>query len=170
MHFHLFCDPKSVRFWVWLESKRWFLIPFLRRILSLQWPSRTADLRSVFSSVLPKPLISWWIPVVHCLMQNEKISTDSQSKVCWKNMGRKQVYVSLAEKKNSTFPVNICTWNCHIALWVEDCTGHMGGDKRHLWNAAADLATSIHLNNSVTKWLMTHWQDRVPPCLDYSRH
>lgn len=49
------------RGWGRLQSEPWFLIPFLKRILSLQGPSRTADLRSVFSSALPEPLISRWI-------------------------------------------------------------------------------------------------------------
>ena len=44
------------------------------------------------------------------------------------------------------------------------------GNKRHPWNAALGLVTSIHLNNSVTKWLMTCWQDQVPRWLYYSGH
>lgn len=34
-------------------------------------------------------------------MQNEEVSPDPQSKVCWKNMGQKQVYVSPKKKKEN---------------------------------------------------------------------
>lgn len=153
-----------------LESKHWFLILCLKRILTLQWASTTADLRSVFSSVLPKPLISWWILVVHCLMQNEKISPDSQSKVCWKNMGRKQVYVSPWEREKTAYfqLISLLKLSYSPESWRLQLT-HAGRQKASE-ECCSNLATSIPLNNSVTKWLMTHWQDQVPQSLDYSRH
>lgn len=129
---------------------------FLKMLSSLQRPSRTADLRSVFRSFLPpKPLISWWIPVVHCLMQNEEFSVEPQSRVCQKNMGQMQVYLSLKRKKEKAY------FPSPPLVKLLCCPGGLRIRQKNLCNAARDLSTLVHFNNLVTKWLMTCLEEHV---------
>lgn len=103
------------------KQNNWLFVLFFRKGSHLRsGPAglQTSDQYSVQSSP-PKPLISWWIPVVHCLMQNEISSADLQSKVCSKNMGQMQVCLSLEKKRNKLKKTHIfhhhLQWNCCAA-------------------------------------------------------